>query len=168
MPKAFSIASWNVEHFRGDPTRTDRVIQFLRDQQPDIIGLYEVEGATVFAALTQQFPGYTFQITEGPQSQEILVGYKSTLTAFLTQKVEFKSAMTHMRPGLLATVIVERQTYTILFLHLASSKEPRGFGLRDDMATRAIKFRKVLNRAVGGDANYLFLGDLNSMGGISL
>ncbi len=32
MAKAFSIASWNVEHFKGDPTRTDRVIQFLKDQ----------------------------------------------------------------------------------------------------------------------------------------
>ena len=32
------------------------------------------------------------------------------------------------------------------------------------MAIRAIKFRKKLNKAVGGDANYIFLGDLNSMG----
>ena len=28
MAKAFSIASWNVEHFRGDPIRTDRDHQF--------------------------------------------------------------------------------------------------------------------------------------------
>jgi hypothetical protein len=32
------------------------------------------------------------------------------------------------------------------------------------MAAKAIKFRKVLNQAYGGDANYLFLGDLNNMG----
>ena len=133
MAKAFSIASWNVEQFKGDPTRADRVIQFLKDQKPDIIGLYEVEGATVLVALTQKFPGYIFQITEDSQSQEILVGFKSTLTVFLTQKVEFKSATSHMRPGLFTTVIVESKTYTILFLHLASSDEPCGFGLRDDM-----------------------------------
>jgi len=164
MAKAFSIASWNVEHFKDDPTRTDRVINFLKEQNPDVVGLYEVEGSEVFSAVTTKFPGYTFQITEGPQTQEILVGVKSNLSAFMTQKLEFKAGTTHMRPGLLLTITLEGKQYMVLFLHLASSNEPRGFGLRDDMADRAIKFRKTLNKAVGGDANYIFLGDLNTMG----
>jgi endonuclease/exonuclease/phosphatase family metal-dependent hydrolase len=164
MAKAFSVASWNVEHFKDDPERTGRVVDFLKDQAPDILALYEVEGAQVFSAVTSRFPGYTFQITEGEQAQEILVGFRSTLSVFITQKLEFKSGTTHMRPGLLATVTVDNAPYMILFLHLASSDEPRGFGLRDDMAIRAIKFRKTLNKAVGGSANYIFLGDLNSMG----
>ena len=164
MAKAFSIASWNIEHFRGDPSRTNRVIKFLKDQKPDIIGLYEVEGSKTFGAVSSKFPGYTFQITEGPQSQEILVGFKAGLSVFMTQKLTFKAGTTHMRPGLLATVTVASKHYSILFLHLASSVEPRGFGLRDEMAIRAIKFRKILNKAVGGKANYIFLGDLNSMG----
>jgi len=32
------------------------------------------------------------------------------------------------------------------------------------MVYRALKFRSTLNNATGGAANYLFLGDLNSMG----
>jgi endonuclease/exonuclease/phosphatase family metal-dependent hydrolase len=164
MAKAFSVASWNVEHFKDDPGRIDRVVNFLKNQNPDVIGLYEVEGAEVFNVVTAKFPGFTFQITEGPQTQEILVGFRSTLSVFITQKLEFKSGTTHMRPGLLATVTVAGKPYSLLFLHLASSDEPRGFGLRDDMAVRAIKFRKTLDEAVGGKANYLFLGDLNSMG----
>ncbi len=164
MAKAFSIASWNVEHFRNDFNRVGRVVGFLKDQDPDIIGLYEVEGAQVFTEVTEQFPGYAFQITEGPQAQEILVGFRDTLSVFITQKLEFKAGTTHMRPGLLAAVTVDSVHYAVLFLHLASKDEPRGFGLRDEMAIRAIKFRKVLNNAVGGDANYIFLGDLNSMG----
>ena len=164
MAKAFSIASWNVEHFKDDPSRVSRVVGFLKAQSPDIIGLYEVEGAAVFSEVTAQFPGYAFQITEGPQAQEILVGFRDTLSVFITQKLEFKAGTTHMRPGLLAAVTVEGKHYAVLFLHLASKDEPRGFGLRDEMAIRAIKFRKVLNNAVGGDANYIFLGDLNSMG----
>ena len=164
MAKAFSIASWNVEHFKGDPDRTDRVIDFLKDQNPDVIGLYEVEGSEVFTAVTSKFPGYTFQITEGLQTQEILVGVNSNLSAFMTQKLEFKSGTTHMRPGLLLTITIAGKRYMILFLHLASSNEPRGFGLRDDMADKAIKFRKTLNKAVDGKANYIFLGDLNTMG----
>jgi len=164
MAKAFSIASWNIEHFKGDPTRTNRVIGYLKQQNPDVIGLYEVEGSAVFSEVTAQFPKYTFQITEGPQSQEILVGFKSNLSVFITQKLEFKSGTTHMRPGQLATITVDNVSYSILFLHLASSSRPRGFGLRDDMAIRAIKFRKKLNEATGNSANYILLGDLNTMG----
>ncbi len=164
MAKAFSIASWNVEHFKSDLSRVGRVIDFVKVQNPDVIGLYEVEGSEVFNAVSAKFPGYTFQITEGPQTQEILVGVRSNLSVFMTQKIQFKSGTTHMRPGLLATITVAGKPYNVLFLHLASSDEPRGFGLRDDMAIRAIKFRKRLDAAAGGEANYIFLGDLNTMG----
>ena len=43
MAKAFSIASWNVEHFKQDPTRVDRVIDFVAAQNPDMLALCEVE-----------------------------------------------------------------------------------------------------------------------------
>ena len=164
MAKAFSLTSWNIEHFKGDPTRTNRVVGYLKQQKPDVIGIYEVEGASVFSEVTSQFQGYTFQITEGPESQEILVGFKSNLSVFITQKLEFKSGTTHMRPGQLATITIDNIPYSILFLHLASSNKPRGFGLRDDMAIRAIKFRKTLDKAAGNHSNYIFLGDLNTMG----
>ena len=118
MAKAFSIASWNVEHFKGDPSRTIRVINFLKKQNPDVIGLYEVEGGEVFNAVTTKFPGYTFQITEGPQSQEILVGFKSNLSVFITQKLQFKAGTTHMRPELLATITASGKQYSILFVYL--------------------------------------------------
>jgi hypothetical protein len=91
MAKLFSVVSWNVEHFKDDPSRVERVVTFLRDQSPDVFGLYEVEGSEVFTALVTLMPNYTFQITEGPQTQEILIGVKKTVTAFITQKTDFKS-----------------------------------------------------------------------------
>lgn len=166
MPKAFSVASWNVEHFKDDPARVDRVVEFLKKQKPDVFGLYEVEGRTVFDALRTRMPNYVFQITEGPQTQEILVGVRGRLSAFITQKVEFRSGTTHMRPGQLVTITQDDTAYVLLFLHLASGTNPRGMGLRDDMLERAFEFRKVLDKAAGGRGNsrYLFLGDLNTMG----
>ena len=166
MAKAFSVASWNVKHFKGDPARVGRVVAFLRQQNPDVFALYEVTGKIVFNDMEGMFPGYTFQITEGPETQEILLGVRNTLTAFITQRIEFKSGTTHMRPGLLCTITVDGAHYSLLFLHLASSTRPRGMGLRDDMLYRAVKFRNVLDKAAGGQhkANYLFLGDLNTMG----
>lgn len=166
MAKLFSVASWNVEHFKDDPDRVGRVVDFVKAQKPDVFGLYEVEGATIFQALVDKMPNYTFQITEGPQTQEILIGVKKTLTAFITQKVTFKAGTTHMRPGQLVTVTKGGKNYCLLFLHLASGNNPRGMGLRDDMLERAFDFRTTLDKAAGGtgQARYLFLGDLNTMG----
>lgn len=166
MAKAFSVASWNVKHFKGEASRVSRVSQFLKDQKPDIFALYEVTGSEVYTELSSRFPKYTFQITEGKESQEILVGIKNSLTAFITQKLEFKSGATYMRPGLLVTISRDGRNYSLLFLHVASGSNPRGMGLRDDMITRAIKFRKKLDDVSGGKgkAYYIFLGDLNTMG----
>ena len=165
MAKAFSVASWNVEHFQDDPTRIGRVVGFLKDQKPDVFALYEVEGKTVYNALTSKMPNYTFHITEGPQIQEILIGVKQGFTAFFTQKIEFKSGGSSLRPGALLTLRRGDQDYALLFLHTKSGNDPKGMGLRDDMLVRAIKFRKVLEKALGANqGNYLFLGDLNTMG----
>ncbi len=171
MAKLFSIASWNVEHFKGDgpdAARVERVIDFLAQQKPDLLALYEVEGKQVFDVLTAKMPDYFFQITEGLQTQEILVGVRKTLNPLplVSQRTEFRSGTTHMRPGQLVSLKVGAEKYAVLFLHLSSGVDPRGMGLRDDMVLRAIDFKKTLDRsaAEGERANYIFLGDLNSMG----
>jgi hypothetical protein len=166
MAKVFSVASWNIEHFADDPARVQRVVDFLNKQKPDVFGLYEVEGKTIFDSLVQTMPGYTFQITEGPQTQEILIGVRKTLTAFITQRIEFRSGTTHMRPGQLVTIAKNGVNYALLFLHLSSGNDPRGMGLRDDMLERAFDFRAALDKSAGGagQARYIFLGDLNTMG----
>ncbi len=168
MTKAFSVASWNIEHFKQKPesqARVDRVIAFLNAQTPDVFALYEVEGAEVFQTLVSTMPDYTFHITEGQQVQEILLGVRHGLTAFFTQKLEFKAGVTTLRPGALLTVTLDNTHYPILFLHTASGSDPRGLGLRDDMLVRACTFRDTLDKAdPNGRANYMFLGDLNTMG----
>jgi len=166
MAKAFSLASWNVEHFKDDLTRVGRIVEFLDEQQPDVFGVYEVEGKDVFDELVTRMPKYQFHITEGPQTQEVLVGVRRTLTAFFTQRVEFKTGNTLLRPGALLTLTIDGSYYSVLFLHTKSSSEPIGLGIRDEQFVRALKFKKVLDDAAGGagKANFLFLGDLNTMG----
>ena len=164
MAKAFSIASWNVEHFKNAPNRVADVISLIAGLNPDVFALYEVEGKNVFDELVAQMPRYQFHITEGPQVQEILIGVRSGLTAFFTQKIEFRSGTTHMRPGALLTLTIGGESYPVLFLHLSSGPDPRGWGLRDDMLERAVDFRRVLQKGSPKPINYLFLGDLNTMG----
>lgn len=141
MARAFSVASWNVEHFKdGDPARIGRVVGFLSQVDPDVFAIYEVEGKEVFGALTTRMPGYTFHITEGDQTQEILVGVRQTLTAFVTQRTEFKSGVFRLRPGMLVTITVDGQNYPVLFLH---TNRRRWGDRRGAWATRSAGSRMV-------------------------
>lgn len=164
MAKAFSVAAWNVEHFGDRATQNPGRLAFLAEQRPDVIAIFEAEGKEVWRELMERFPRYSFFITEGQNAQEILLGIGPSVTGFLTQRVEFSSRDTYMRPGAFLTVRAHEADYALLFLHVASMRDARGFGLRTDMIDRAFAFRRVLDAAAGGRANYLFLGDLNAMG----
>ena len=176
MAKAFSVLSWNVEHFGKTKLGSSHankpiglIIDYIAAQKADVVAIYEVEGKVVHTTIMQKMPGYQFHITEGPQTQEILVGVKKTLDSFFTQKTTFKAGAAALRPGALLTITKDGVNYPILFLHLKSLSEPKGFGLRDDMTERAIKFKKTLDKAhkaqgLPGKSNLIFLGDLNTMG----
>jgi hypothetical protein len=96
--RKFSVASWNVEHFRGDPARVSRVVGFIKGadggppEVPDVFALYEVEGKDVYVPLMEAFPDHSFHLTEGKETQEILVGVHSRLRSFVTQRL---SAVAH-------------------------------------------------------------------------
>lgn len=168
MAKAFSVVSWNVEHFKGRANRRQEIVDHLATQNADVIALYEVEGKEVFGALSAAMPNYNFHITEGRQTQEILVGVrqKPGLRAFFSQRVTFKSGNPNLRPGALLTLTVDSVNYSMMFLHLKSMPSPLGLGLRDDQLERAFKLKKKLDKAAPGNqpANFIFLGDLNTMG----
>ena len=167
MAKAYSLLSWNVEHFKkvqgNHAQRLQRIVNTIKTEDPDVFALYEVEGKDVFGAMVTNFPSYSFHITEGPQVQEILVAVRGNITAFFTQKITFKGGIDALRPGALLTLTIDGAHYPTLFLHLKSANDPRSFGLRDSMLSKAIKFAKKL-RQNGKNANYLFIGDLNTMG----
>ena len=164
MAKAFSVASWNVEHFQNREPQNEGRIAFLAAQKPDVTALYEAEGAEMWRELMAGFPRYSFFITEGVNTQEILLGIGPRVTAFVTQKIEFQSRDAYMRPGAFLTVRAGATNYSMLFMHVASMRDPRGFGLRSDMLDKAFEFKDVIDRAAGGAANFMFLGDLNAMG----
>ncbi len=114
MAKAFSVASWNVEHFgamnknKAKPKKpVGPIIEFLAQQHADVVAVYEVVGSTVYDTIVTVMPDYQFHITEGPQAQEILIGVKRTFSSFYTQRLEFKSGVSVLRPGALLTIQVD-------------------------------------------------------------
>jgi hypothetical protein len=172
---SFSVCSWNVEFFgsrRPGGTREqvarriDDVFDFLAqpDIQSDVFAIYEVNGAQVFQKVTQAFPDYSWEITEGPGTQQILVGFR--IPAFVTQRVEFSRGFTGpLRPGVLVTVPHQGQVYPMLFLHLKAADAAIDFGVRAYQHDKVRSLRKSLDAAALTDrANFIMAGDLNNVG----
>ncbi|MFS4493750.1 endonuclease/exonuclease/phosphatase family protein [Maribacter sp. 2308TA10-17] len=174
-----NILSWNVEHFNGKGgmdkrnrkarlDRVERVANFIASESPDIFALSEVEGKIVHAKMTSILPNYVFNITEGRQSQQILVGVKHGLTAFFTQRNEFKRSNPYLRPSALLTITIDGKNIPILFSHLKSLLSPEGFGLRDAMFSKVFSLKRALDKVArrnGNEfANFIVLGDMNTMG----
>lgn len=166
MAKVLSFLSWNLENFNNDNTRVNRVVDAIAAKNPDLFGIYEVKGAQVFAAMVSKMPGYTFTITESESVPEILIGVKSGLTGFVTQRDELNSKVPSLRPGALATITKNGKNYPFLFLHLKSFTAPRDWGLRDDMFQHVASLKRTLDKLppAGEKANFVALGDLNTMG----
>ncbi len=164
------ILSWNVEHFTGHgqgarADRVRRVADLITAEDPDVFALMEVEGSTVFTEFTTRFPGYSFTVTEGTQVQEILIGVRGGISAFVTQRNEFKRSNPHLRPAALLSVTTPgNQTLSLLFSHLKSLPDPEGFGLRDAMFEKVRSLKRAIDRATNGQGRFILLGDLNTMG----
>lgn len=167
MAKAFTVLSWNIEHLSGKkPGRVERVVETLVEETPDIFGLYEIEGKDIYQEISTRMPGYSFHITEGPQTQEILLGVKNSFTAFFSQRVTFKAGNVRLRPGAMLSIKLDNVDYSLVFLHLKSLTEAVGFGIRDYQFERIYKLKKKLdkNAGPGNRANFIALGDFNTMG----
>lgn len=172
---AFSVCSWNVEFFgsrRSGETRAqvaariDDVFDLLGrpDIRSDVFAIYEVNGAQVFDKVSEAFPEYSWQITEGPGTQQILVGFR--IPAFVTQRVEFSRGFTGpLRPGALVTVHDAGEVYPMLFLHLKAADAAIDFGVRAYQHDKVRSLRKSLDAASGTErANFIMAGDLNNVG----
>lgn len=167
MAKILSFASWNVEHFRGNPERVSRVVDLLKTKDPDIFALYEVFGKDVFFSLMDKMDTHNFFLTENTRDNdmEILIGFRRSLSVFVTQREEFQSKVPTLRPGTLVTVRESGDQYAFLFLHAKSFPDPRSWGLRDDMFKHAASLKRKLDKfAAPNTAKFVCLGDFNTMG----
>ena len=163
----FSVMAWNVEHFKGGTARLNKVVKHIENQDPDVFALFEIEKFDVQTLMEEKFPTYDFNLTDGPQSMETLVGHRHGVfqQAVFTQKREFKAFNPSLRPGALLSVKHSGNFYNLLFLHTDSGTGAPDFGNRQEMFGKINKMRKRLND-IASDSNgrLVVLGDLNTMG----
>ena len=179
------LLSWNVKHFTGPradwfrmqrdakeaakQARVARVVAELRRIDPDIFGIIEVEGDSAPYILADAMPGHAFLLTEGPQTQEILVGYRRDLRVFATQKAEFKENNLFLRPAPLLDLRTDSgRVLSILFTHFKSFDTPGGWGLRTSMIGKLRDLKRALDgyalAAGEPSAAFVAMGDYNTMG----
>lgn len=163
------MLSWNVDHFGGGqtPARQNAVAKHLKDQDPDIIGIIEVENADIRKLMEKSFPDHDLILTDGPQLQEILVGRRRGVfeQKLFVQMREYQERNDKLRPEPMLSVRQGTVWTNILFL--AHRQRERRGPVRD----RFDNIRKVwsLTRALacvadGNDPRMLVLGDFNTMG----
>jgi exonuclease III len=160
------ILSWNVEHFDSD--KQVEIAQIIKGYDPDVFGIYEVEAASVYTFMKAHFPKYTVFITEGQQSQEILVACKNKnqfIGVKFQQKTEFKSGNPSLRPGAFLTFeYAQKGQFNFLFLHTDSGSTAVDFGNRTEMFDHAYNLKRKLDFDSNSKVNFIILGDLNTMG----
>lgn len=168
---AFTVLSWNVEHFDGQfDNRAADIAAFIKNFNPDLIAIYELEnshGGFLFARA--QFPGFFTFITEGQNNQEILI--LANPAAFdhvtLTQQHKLRIGNPYLRPGALATVTQGGVHTNLLFLHSASGTGSDAFGDRVEIAGHLFNLNQrlqELEQAGGIAARLIITGDFNTMG----
>ncbi len=162
---ALRILSWNVEHFKGG-SKVEPVADLIKKANPDVFALYEVENLDVLQLMRTHFPTFSFQITDGPEVQEILVGYRNmnTYQATFTQKREFKAYNPALRPGAMLTLRRQNKYLNLLFLHTDSGTDAAAFGNRAEMFDKIWKVKEAITKMSGIDGHLIVTGDFNTMG----
>lgn len=176
---AFTVMSWNVKKFgskkRGESSaqrrrrvkaHVARVAEHIKERNPDVFALFEIENADLEDLMDNHFPDYDFHLTDGPQTMEIMVAARRRAfrQAAFTTKRQFKEG-TKLRPGAFLSVKHSARWYSLLFLHIDSGIEAGDFGNRFDAIDKIWKLKKALDRrAEDGGSRLIVAGDLNTMG----
>jgi endonuclease/exonuclease/phosphatase family metal-dependent hydrolase len=164
----FSLLSWNVEAFNGSASQLRQVSDHIKELDPDVFGLFEVENVDIIGLITTHLPEYDYNLTDGPQNKEILVGVRRGKfeQSIFSQKRQFKVYNPYLRPGALLTLSFEGEFFNIIFLHTDSGTEAPDFGNRNEMFEKIWSLKRALDKKSpeGTQARLIVLGDLNTMG----
>jgi hypothetical protein len=167
----YSFLVWNVEHFRGGQQRLDKVNDLIDHFMPDVFGILEFEAKDQARSLVNDhFYEYDFAFTDSKQEIEILVGWKRGKfdQVIYTQRREFQVNNSFLRPGGLFSFKQNGSNVfeNILFLHTDSGTTQKDYDNRQAMFKKIWSMKKSIETLPSqqGQARFLVMGDLNTMG----
>ncbi|MFS8184371.1 endonuclease/exonuclease/phosphatase family protein [Pseudovibrio denitrificans] len=159
---------WNVENYSGsDEVRSRRVLEHIRENDPDVLGFSEIKDKAALRSLLQEgLYDYDFGITDGVEGIELLAGWKRGMfgQALFTQRREFKAGNKYLRPGSLLSLKRDGRFFNFLFLHTDSGTQDKDYRNRQVMFKKIWKLRNRLNEIENANAHFVVMGDFNTMG----
>jgi hypothetical protein len=171
MIMGYSFLVWNVEHFKAHPDRTEKVNDLIDHFEPDVFGILEFQAKDVARNLVQKFfDEYDFAFTDSKLAIEILVGWKrgEFRQVIYTQRREFQAGNINLRPGGLLSFRQDDSGVfdNLLFLHTDSGTEKEDYRNRQAMFEKIWHMKSAIEGlpAQQGQARFIALGDLNTMG----
>ena len=165
--KIFSFMFWNVENFIGGTERTAEVQAHIQCLNPDLFCLCEIQDKVALRSLLMEgLVNYDFAVTDSAGRIELLTGWRRGFfdQVLFTQRREFKADSTWLRPGSLATVKYNDDYFNFLFLHTDSGVKSADYKNRQAMYGKIWNLKKKLDGITNDNANFITLGDLNTMG----
>jgi len=140
----------------------------IQGLNPDLFGLSEIRDKVALRSLLMnKLIEYDFALTDGAEGIELLAGWRRNKfqQVLFTQRREFKVGNPQLRPGSAVTARINDEFFNFLFLHTDSGTKSKDYDNRQEM------FEKIWNLKVtfdniteGGDAKFMVMGDLNTMG----
>jgi hypothetical protein len=171
----FSFLVWNVEKFKENPTRTIKVDELIEHFRPDAFGILEFLAKNAARTLVHQFfDEYDFAFTDSQRAIEILVGWKrgKFQQVLYTQRREFQGGDSNLRPGGLLCVKQQNSDVfdNLLFLHTDSGRTEKDYVNRQKMFKKIWSMKSAIETIPiqQGQARFMALGDLNTMGRIKV
>jgi len=162
------VLFWNIENFRGDnEERTRAAADHIRTFDPHIVGFSEIGNKRALRNLMmEELSDFDFGVTDGKQNIELMAGWKRGVfeQAIYTQRREFKAERDGQRPGALLSVKADGDYINFLFLHTDSGRGNADYENRRSMFSKISKLRSTLNEIEDGQARFIVMGDLNTMG----
>ena len=178
----FNFLVWNVEKFKAtNTTRIRTVADHIKNQNPDVFSILEFSGKSsaqnpsqkkdaARRLISQFLPEYDFGLTDSKRRLELLTGWKRGVfdQVLFTQRREFDASNPNLWPGGLLSVreVGASAFHNFLFLHTDSGRKKTDFDNRQTMFKKIWKLNKALQNLPiqGGNARFVVLGDLNTMG----
>jgi hypothetical protein len=163
----FSLMAWNVGCFWGNALRFVDISNYIKMINPDIFGLFDVEDLNIVALMSEHLCHYDYNITEGAENREILVGIRRGKFAqtIFTQKREFKFRKSYLRPGALVSVCIAGEPYNILYLHTEIGTDVAAFADRNEMFEKIWHLKaSLVVRPITTQPKLIVLGSFNPMG----
>ncbi len=178
----FRVASWNIRFFPEPSTDVDRTAEILADLDADLIAVQEITDADALAALLNQVNAhlteralasdltppryYGFVLAESGGHGGLFVGYVYDQNAVRLSGVETLTSLQmtpDLRPALLARVTSLRGglDFQVIVTHTDSGTKIRDYTHRMEfLDSLAVE----LERRWEDEADFIVLGDLNTMG----